>query len=144
MDMDDTAKLIQSDNPDINVNTDGPLIQKSDSFQSLTHKNELNSETTANYIPNGHYKRAALPLGLTAHSPGRAVLLEPIPPKLRRGRRLSSDATLQSIQAVSKSDSEATTSSDELITKMFSNSCMEALNFLKKAFEEKLVSCEDM
>ena len=66
------------------------------------------------------------------------MLLEPIPPRLRRGRRLSDNAVLQS--KVCKEDTEDNSNSDELMTKMFSDSCMEALNFLKKAFEAKLVS----
>ena len=133
VDMDDTNRNV---NPD--TNNDRSLSQKRDSLQSLTHKYELNLD--ANSLPNGHYKPSPLSLGQGSQPSGRAMLLEPIPPRLRRGRRLSDNAVLQSTQNVCREDSEHSSASDELMTKMFSDSCMEALNFLKKAFEVKLVS----
>ena len=136
--MEDTGKQNGSDNPDTNDVTGSPRIRKRDSFQSLTNKTEHNSETTASHLPNGHCKQAPLTLGqISQPSKGRAALLEPIPPKLRRGRRLSDN---EALQTSCNSDSEVSSNSDEFITKMFNNSCMEALSFLKKAFDEKLVS----
>ena len=134
--MDDTNRNV---NPD--TNKDRPLTQKRDSLQSLTHKYELNLD--ANCLPNGHYKPSPLSLGQGSQPSGRAMLLEPIPPRLRRGRRLSDNAVLQSTQNVCREGSENSSTSDKLMTKMFSDSCMEALNFLKKAFEVKLVSATD-
>lgn len=112
-----------------NMDNNNPLTQKTDHLQ-------------ANCVPNGHYKRVRLSLGLASQPSARAVL-EPLPPaKLNRSRRLSSEAAIQLAESCSKADLDAAalSNSDELITKMFSNSCMEALNFLKKAFDEKLVS----
>ena len=103
---------------------------------------ELQSKALVNCVPNGHYKGTSpsFSLGRTSQPSARAVL-EPIPMvKLSRSRRLSSEAELQFAESCSKNDSEAQSSSDELIKKMFNNSCMDALNFLKKAFDEKLVS----
>jgi len=68
--------------------------------------------------------------------------LEPIPQgKLSRSSRLSSEAVIQLAETCGNGNSEETpSSSDELLTKMFNNSCMEALNLLKNAYDQKLVS----
>ena len=131
-----------TDKPVSDDNTDRLITQKlRNSLQSFIPKNELPLNSAANCLPNGHYKLERPSLGPFSQPSGRAMLLEPIQPKLRRGRRLSGDAALQSLQtAGGKGESEDRINSDELLTKMFSNSCMEALNYLKKAFEEKLVS----
>ena len=132
--MDDNERENQSVNVDANDNTDNDLLaQKTDHLLSLS---------PANCVPNGHYNRPRLSLGHASQQPlGRAVL-EPIPlAKLSRSRRLSSEAVIQLTETCGKGNSEETpSSSDELLTKMFNKSCMEALNHLKKAYDQKLVS----
>lgn len=136
MDVDETNG---TDKPVSDDNTDRLVTQKlRNSLQTFKPKNELSLNSTANFLSNGHYKLERPSL---RPSSGRAILLEPIQSKLRRGRRLSGDTALQSLQTEGgKGESEDCIKSDELLTQMFSNSCMEALNYLKKAFEEKLVS----
>lgn len=132
--MDDNGRENRGRNLDTNDNTDSEvLMQKTDPLQSIL---------PANCVPNGHYKRARLSLGPTSQQPSARAVLEPIPlAKLSRSKRLSSEAVLQLADACSKSDSKETLSNnDEIITKMFSNSCMEALTVLKRAYDEKLVS----
>lgn len=134
MDMDDNGRGNLSRNLDTNDNTDSDLLtQKTDHLHSIT---------PANCISNGHYKRARLALGPASQQPSGRAVLEPIPlAKLSRSKRLSSEAVLQLADTWSKGDSEETLSSnDEAITKLFSNSCMEALNVLKRAYDERLVS----
>ena len=132
--MDDNERENQSVNVDANDNTDNDLLaQKTDHLLSLS---------PANCVPNGHYNRPRLSFGHASQQPlGRAVL-EPIPlAKLSRSRRLSSEAVIQLTEICGKGNSEETpSSSDELLTKIFNKSCMEALNHLKKAYDQKLVS----
>lgn len=132
--MDDNGKENQSMNVDANDNTDNDLLaQKTDHLLSIS---------PADHILNGHYKQARLSFGHASQQPSGRAVLEPIPlAKLSRSRRLSREAVIQLAETCSKGNSEETpSSSDELLTKMFNNSCMEALNLLKKAYDEKLVS----
>jgi len=133
VDMDDSGRENQSMNVDANDNTDSDLLAQK------TH--HLLSLSPANCVPNGHYKRPRLSFGHASQQPSGRAVLEPIPlAKLSRSRRLSSEAVIQLAETCSKDNSEETpSSSDELLTKMFNNSCMEALNLLKKAYDQKLV-----
>lgn len=132
--MDDSGRENQSMNVDANDNTDSDLLAQK------TH--HLLSLSPANCVPNGHYKRPRLSFGHASQQPSGRAVLEPIPlAKLSRSRRLSSEAVIQLAETCSKDNSEETpSSSDELLTKMFNNSCTEALNLLKKAYDQKLVS----
>ena len=133
--MDDNAgRENQSLNVDANDNTDNDLlVQKTDHFLSLS---------LGNCVPNGQYKRPRLSFSQASQPPSGRAVLEPIPlAKLSRSRRLSNEGIIQLAETCSKGNSEETpSSSDELLTNMFNNSCMEALNLLKKAYDEKLVS----
>lgn len=132
--MDDNGREHQSLNVDANDNTDNDLLaQKTDHLVTLS---------LANCVSNGQCKRPRLSFSQASQQPfGRAVL-EPIPlAKLSRSRRLSNEGIMQLAETCTKVNFEETPSnSDELLTKMFNNSCMEALNLLKKAYDEKLVS----
>ncbi|XP_078362093.1 cyclic nucleotide-gated channel alpha-3-like isoform X3 [Oculina patagonica] len=132
VDIDDNGRENLSRNLDTNDNTDRDLLtQKTDRLQSTS---------PVNCVPNGHYKLARLALVPASPQPSGRVVLEPIPlAKLSRSKRLSSEAVLQLADTCSKGDSEETPSSNsEAIAKMFSNSCMEALNVLKRAYDERL------
>ena len=132
--MDDNGRENRSIHFDANDNTDNELTaHKTDHLLSLS---------PANSVPNGHYKRPRLSFGHASQQPSGRAVLEPIPlAKLSRSRRLSSEAVIQLAQASGKSNSDETpNSSDELLRKTFNNSCLEALNLLKKAYDEKLVS----
>lgn len=132
--MDDNGRENQSLNVDANANTDNDLLaEKTDHLLSLS---------LANCVPNGQYKRPRLLFSQASQQPSGRAVLEPIPlAKLSRSRRLSSEGIIQLSETCSKGNSEETpSSSDEILTKTFNNSCMEALNLLKKAYDEKLVS----
>ena len=135
VDMDDNGRENQRINVDANDNTDKDVLaKKTDHLLSLS---------PTNCVPNGHYKRPRLSFGHASQQPSGRAVLEPIPlAKLSRSRRLSSEAVIQLAEACSKGNSEETpsSSSDELLTKLFNNSCMEALNLLKNAYDQKLVS----
>ena len=132
--MDDNGRENQSLNVDANDNTDNDLLaQKTDHLLSLS---------LANCVPNGQYKRPRLSFSQASQHPSGRAVLEPIPlAKLSRSRRLSNEGIIQLAENCSKGNSEERpSSSDELLTKMFNNSCMEALDLLKKAYGENLVS----
>ena len=137
VDMDDNGRGNRSSHVDANDNTDNDLlVQKTDHLLSLS---------PANCVPNGHYKRPRLSFGHASQQPSGRAVLEPIPlAKLSRSRRLSSEAVIQLAEASSKSSNgnseETPNSSDELLRNTFNNSCLEALDLLKKAYDEKLVS----
>ncbi|XP_068748338.1 cyclic nucleotide-gated channel alpha-3-like isoform X2 [Montipora capricornis] len=138
VDMDDDHTISPDGKSDI---TNRTPKRKRSSLRSLSPKNELNKDTTANSLSNGRCKSPAfLPLGQSSHPPGRAILLEPIAPKLRREKRLSSEPSemQQSLPIYNKDESDDCRNGDVLITNMFNKSCMEAFNFLKKAYEENL------
>ena len=130
--MDDNGRENQSLNVDANANND-LLAEKTDHLLSLS---------LSNCVPNGQYKRPRLLFSQASQQPSGRAVLEPIPlAKLSRSRRLSNEGIIQLSETCSRGNSEETpSSSDELLTKMFNNSCMEALNLLKKAYDEKLVS----
>ena len=138
--MEDNDKERENYSPDIIDAASSPRILKRDSLESLTHNKKRNSDSMINFLPNGPFKRKSLTLEPISQRSGRSVFLEPIPQTLRKGRRVSSDTVIQSAQTACKSDSEVSSNSDELIAKMFRNTCTEALTFLKKVFDEKLVS----
>lgn len=138
--MEDNETERENYSPDTIDASCSPRILKRDSLQCLAHNNKRNSDSMINFLPNGQCKRKSLTLEPISQRSGRSVFLEPIPQKLRRGRRVSSDTVIQSAQTAYKSDSDVSSNSDELIAKMFSNTCTEALTFLKKVFDEKLVS----
>lgn len=116
-----------------------------DAYDLINHQKaeEFQSKLTTKSVPNGLCRRTSAsfsPLERAPQPSPRAVL-EPIPlAKLSRSRRLSSEVEIQSAESCNRNVLETPCSSDELVKTLFHDSYMEALNFLKKNFDENLVS----